>query len=125
MAQEIAIDLGPLRELAGGDESFVSMLLLKIIMDLPGSFEEMEATVGAKDWEGLKKAAHKAKGKFRYLALEEATALFREVEHDAYDLVDDPNDQGKADGMPQKVTDALDMGNRVLAQLQAEHAKLG
>jgi len=126
-AIDIVIDLGPLKELAGGDESFVAMLLLKMTMALPESYGIMEQAVGDSDWETLRASSHKAKSTFAYLSLDEMKNKLRDIEHDARELLDQQNEGQEVTDtkeLPARVADALVLGRKILAQLEAEHAKL-
>jgi len=115
--QEITIDLGPLQEIAGGDNMFVAALLGKMVKQLPLSFADMEKTCAEEDWNGLKSAAHKAKSTFAYLGLEDMKGQLRDIEHNAMDGVN-------LDQLPGQVETSLELGNRILAKLKEELMKL-
>ncbi len=114
---EIVIDLSPLREIAGDDDMFVAALLGKMVKQLPISFADMERTSGEEDWPGLKAAAHKAKSTFAYLGLEDMRGRLKDIENNAYDLVN-------LDQTPKMVEEALELGNRILVKLKEELMKL-
>ena len=114
---EIEIDLSNLFEIAGGDNMFVAALLGKMVKQLPISFADMERTCAEKDWPGLKSSAHKAKGTFAYLGLEDMRGRLRDIEHNAYEEVN-------LDEVPKQVEEALALGNEVLGQLNIELSKL-
>lgn len=114
---EIEIDLSNLFEIAGGDNMFVAALLGKMVKQLPESFDRMEKACEVSDWQELKSAAHKAKGTFAYLAMEDMRGKLRDIENDAYEEVN-------VESLPKRVEEALELGNAILGQLKLELTKL-
>lgn len=111
------LDFGRLKEIAGGDDTFLTMLLMKIVKALPQAFANMEAQVAAQNWLELKAAAHKAKSTFAYLDLTEMRARLQQIEHDAMEGKD-------LDQLPSKVEDAVRDGRVLLAELEAALAAM-
>jgi HPt (histidine-containing phosphotransfer) domain-containing protein len=111
------LDFARLKEIAGGDDMFLSMLLSKICKNLPEAFTNMEAQVVAKDWPALKAASHKAKSTFAYLDLMEMRGKLQQIEHDAMQGHD-------LDQLPAKVEEAVREGRIILVQLQEALANL-
>ncbi len=112
-----AIDLSNLYAIADGDETFVMALLSKMCKALPLAFTNMNDFCESKDWPALKSAAHKAKSTFAYLSLNDMRDRLKNIEHGAMEGHD-------LDKMPQMVKEAIEIGNGVLAELQAALAKL-
>lgn len=116
-ANPIEIDLSNLFAIAGGDNMFVVALLGKMCKALPEAYTNMENFVAAKDWSGLKSAAHKAKSTFAYLSLDDMKNRLKDIEHNAMDGTN-------LDDLPRQVEEACTIGRQVLAQLQAKLAEL-
>lgn len=112
-----AIDLSNLYAIADGDETFVMALLSKMCKALPLAFSNMDEFCQAEDWPALKSAAHKAKSTFAYLSLDDMRDRLKQIEHDAME-------EQNLDKMPQMVSEAIEVGNGVLTELQAALAKL-
>lgn len=96
---------------------FVMALLSKMCKALPEAFSNMDSFCRQQDWPALKSAAHKAKSTFAYLSLDDMRDRLKQIEHDAMEGRD-------LDLLPQKVEDAIRVGNAILAQLKAALAKL-
>jgi HPt (histidine-containing phosphotransfer) domain-containing protein len=114
---EVPIDLSNLYAIAGGDASFVSMLLMKMCAALPEAYTKMEAAVAEKDYPTLKSAAHKAKSTFAYLGLDDMKDRLKDIEHHCMDGTE-------LDDLPRQVEEAVALGRRILAGLNLELEKL-
>lgn len=115
--EEIIIDLSGLREIAGDDDMFVAAILGKMVKGLPECFTRMRNSCDAQDWPELKASSHKAKGTFAYLDIQTMKERLKSIEHDAYDGVN-------LEQLPEKVTEAIALGERYLAKLKEEMMKL-
>lgn len=115
--EKATVDLSNLYAIAGGDDTFVMALLSKMCKALPEAFTNMTNFAAAQDWPALKSAAHKAKSTFAYLSLDDMKNRLKDIEHDAM--------EGKnLDLLPGKVSEAVVIGNEILAELKAALAKL-
>jgi hypothetical protein len=115
--EEIVVDFSNLRAIAGDDDSFVMALLMKMCKALPLAFTSMEQYVQAQEWPALKSAAHKAKSTFAYLSLDDMRDRLKAIEHQSMEGVD-------LDQLPRQVDEAVALGRRILAVLEAELARL-
>jgi HPt (histidine-containing phosphotransfer) domain-containing protein len=115
--ETVDIDLSNLYAIAGGDDSFVSILLMKMCSALPVAYTNMENAVAGQDWPALKSAAHKAKSTFAYLGLDDMKNRLKDIEHNAM--------EGEGlDDLPQMTTDAIVLGKKILKGLEAKLAEL-
>ncbi len=116
-AGNIELDLSQLAESVGGDMSFVALLLMKMMANLPASITEMEEGLAGEDWERLRSAVHKVKNTLAYLGLEELKVKYKDIENDIREDKD-------LDTMPSRVGEAVEQARKVLELVQAEHAKI-
>ena len=115
--QPIEIDLSPLEEIAGGDNMFVMALLGKMSKALPVAFTNMRTAMDEQDYETLRAASHKAKSTFAYLGLDEMKGMLKDIETDS-------RERTHLEALPDKVTESIALGERILAALKMEMAKL-
>ena len=115
--ETVQVGLSNLYAIAGGDDSFVSILLMKMCAALPEAYTNMENAVAGEDWPTLKSAAHKAKSTFAYLGLDEMKNMLKDIEHNAMEGVD-------LDKLPQMTADAIVLGRKILKALEAKLAEL-
>ena len=115
--EPMRVDISNLRAIAGGDESFVAALLMKMCRALPLAFTNMENFVAEKDWSGLKSAAHKAKSTYAYLGLDDMKNRLKDIEHHAME-------ETSLDDLPRQVGEAVVVGKKILTGLEFELAQL-
>ena len=73
-------DLEPLRQLSGGDESFVKHMLEVFDKLVQETTENFQSALEEKDWEKASKAAHKIKPSLDQLRIESLQDTVREIE---------------------------------------------
>lgn len=115
--EPMRVDISNLRAIAGGDDTFVAALLMKMIKALPLAFTNMEEFVSAKDWSGLKSAAHKAKSTFAYLGLDDMKNRLKDIEHNSMDGTN-------LDDLPRQVEEAVTIGKGIVTGLEYELAQI-
>lgn len=106
-------NLEMLREMSGGDESFVAMMVQMFIDSSPEVMQGMEAALAEKRWADLGGLAHKIKPTIDTMGIESLKDLIREVEKD-----------GKAaanlDALPLKVTKVNDTLRAVIEKMKSD-----
>jgi CheY-like chemotaxis protein len=65
----VLYDLTALRDMAGGDESFVLQMLERFHNDIPSALEELNECATKGDWKKLGEVAHKLKPSLLYLGI--------------------------------------------------------
>ncbi|SRR6056297_199439 len=73
-------DLEPLRQLSGGDESFVKHMLGVFDKLVQETIENFQSALEEKDWEKASKAAHKIKPSLDQLRIDSLRNTVREIE---------------------------------------------
>ena len=73
-------NLKHLKELADGSNEFIIEMISLFIEDMPGDLEKMEIYLRNKDWQALRKVAHKIKPSIMYVGLTEIESLVKETE---------------------------------------------
>ncbi len=84
----LQIDLSQLESLSGGDKGLVLSFVETIVEELPQELAQLWSDLQAKDWDKLKKSAHKLKSTTGYMGLAELQELARKIENSAWERKD-------------------------------------
>ncbi|MEM7038312.1 MAG: response regulator, partial [Bacteroidota bacterium] len=111
------IDLSNLMEITGGDPSFVRAILSKIVDRLLDNIDEIEELYKAGDYDQLKRSVHTLKSSSGYSGSHELRDAFQRIEHLA-------GSRNELQRIPKLIELARGVGTEVIAELQAELAKI-
>jgi len=82
------VNLGYLRNLSEGSDSFIREILEMIIAEIPKSAAELHESLLKNDWDRVKFLAHKMKPSFGLVGVKSAEALMQRIEKNASDMPD-------------------------------------
>ncbi len=112
MSETPLFDLEPLRQLSGGDESFIKHMLGVFDKLVQETTYDLKSALEEKDWKKASKAAHKIKPSLDQLRIESLRDTVREIEaFPKKDVVDYD--------ISEKINEMIHTLNKVTSQLKS------
>lgn len=79
------LNLAYLESLTGGDPMMKAILLETMVNDLPAEIKQIETDYKQKNWEQLKKSAHKMKSSCDYMGLKDMREIAKTIENNSWE----------------------------------------
>ncbi len=107
------IDLAYLKQLSNGSNEFISQMILIFSEQTPQIINDMEKSLGAKDWKSLRAAAHKMKPSISIMGIKELEEVIPVIEKYS-------ENQENLDELPELLDKVKDVCSVVIEELETE-----